>query len=442
MGKPTTLEERVMIMEMWRSGYSDKQISQELNRSYSVIRKWRRRGLRDGYEGLISQMGRPNKGFLSSFSDELVKKLRELRNSHSGWGATTLLTELQEVGWPEEDTPGLASINRFLEQEDQARSYNHHTDLPTVEESKPTREHEEWEMDARGHSYIPDVGVVALVNLNELFSHARLLGFPCLLGNKRLSRRLRTEDYQLILRLAFTDWGMPDRLSVDHETVFYDNDNPSPYPTRFHLWLIALGVELTFGRKSTPTDQAMTERSHQLWFNQVVKDQRFANWESLYLALRKRRDFLNEKLPCSSVGNVPILKAFPKVAIPRRPYKPEWEENIFDIQRIHQYLAKGKWFRKVSRVGTISLGGYVYNVGKEWAKQQIEITFDLIISKLVFQNPQHEETKVAELKGCSKTILMGTLNPWNYMPNFQLSLPFSWHEFAQVRLFDTAGGTT
>lgn len=73
------------------------------------------------------------------------------------------------------------------------------------------------------------------------------------------------------MRLAFTEWGLPDRLATDHDRIFYDETTKSSFPARFHLWLLALGVTLQFGRMGRPTDQGMTERSRQTWANQVLE---------------------------------------------------------------------------------------------------------------------------------------------------------------------------
>ncbi|MEW6649705.1 MAG: hypothetical protein AB1453_05890 [Chloroflexota bacterium] len=125
-------------------------------------------------------------------------------------------------------------------------------------------------MDARGYEKIPDIGVITLINVNDVYSKAKIFSYPCWLGRQRASRHPETEDYQMLLRLCFTEWGLPDRLAVDHDSVFYDNLSKSPFPTRFHLWLLALGIELTFGRMGQPKDQAMTERSHQTWQHQAL----------------------------------------------------------------------------------------------------------------------------------------------------------------------------
>ena len=149
-----------------------------------------------------------------------------------------------------------------------------------------------------------------------------MLSYPCWLDTQRAERQPTTEDYQLLLRLAFAEWGLPDRIAMDHESVFYDNGTKSPFPTRLHLWLLALGVPLVFGRMGRATDQGMTEPSHQLWAQQVLVRQSFADWEVLCQTLRQQRDFLNTRLPCASLGKVPPRVAYPEAQVPRRLYRP------------------------------------------------------------------------------------------------------------------------
>jgi hypothetical protein len=62
------------------------------------------------------------------------------------------------------------------------------------------------------------------------------------------------ETYQLVLRRAFLATGLPRQISFDRGAVFFDNTTTSPFPTRLHLWLLALGVEVSFTRIRRPTD--------------------------------------------------------------------------------------------------------------------------------------------------------------------------------------------
>jgi hypothetical protein len=226
---------------------------------------------------------------------------------------------------------------------------------------------------------------------------------------------------------------------VDHDSVFYDNTSASPFPTRLHVWLIALGVSLTFGQPNQPTDQGMTERSHQLWDSQVLQGQHFADWQQLYLTLRQRRHFLNHHLPCASLDDKPPLVTYPQAVHSQRPYRPEWEAQLLDLNRVYTYLAQGRWFRLVSDNATFSLGGQAYYIGQHWIRQQLDISFDADDQLLVCRSEKGQLVKRFPLRGLTINSLLGELEPFATLPTFQLALPFSWQAQRQVRLSETIG---
>lgn len=292
-------------------------------------------------------------------------------------------------------------------------------------------------MDARGYECVPGVGVVTLIDLNDRFSKVKLCSFPGVLGTLRVTRHLEFADYQAVLRQAFAEWGLPDRLAVDRDSVFYDNISKSPFPTHLHLWLLALGVDLLVGPPHQPTKRAITERSHQTWYRQVLQGQSFAGWEDLQIALLKRRDFLNSYLPCASLDQQPPLVAHPEALTARRPYRPEWEQELLDVQGIDAYLRRGRWFRKASNIGAICLGRQIYVVGLKWARREIMVTFDANDRYLVFHDDAGEPIKRMPLKGANIPDLVGDGNPLHGLHAFQLALPYSLHEWLEVRLCET-----
>ena len=112
-------------------------------------------------------------------------------------------------------------------------------------------------MDAQGIMRVHGVGKVSLITIVDVVSRLKAESYPSLeTTNPALP------DYQLSLRRAF--------LTLDHGTVFYDNTTPSPYLTRLHLWLLALGVQVRFTRKRCPTDHAVIERTHQTMTAQAL----------------------------------------------------------------------------------------------------------------------------------------------------------------------------
>ena len=117
---------------------------------------------------------------------------------------------------------------------------------------------------------VDGVGKVSLINLLDVTSRLKAESYPSLeTTNPALP------DYQLTLRRAFLTYGLPEILTLDHGTVFYDNTTPSPFPTRLHLWLLALGVQVRFIRKRCPTDHAVIERTHQTMTAQALLGQTY-----------------------------------------------------------------------------------------------------------------------------------------------------------------------
>lgn len=440
MARMTSLQDRVTIDQMSQQGYTDSQIASELGWAIPTVRKWRRRAQREGRKGLRSKMGRPPAGALSSYPARLRETLRAWRDAHPGWGPKTLRAELEaDERFEGRRLPAPSSIAAFLKELEVTRAYERHSELPQSARRETNAPHEEWEMDSRGQERVSDVGIVALINLSDDFSKAKIRSYPCVVGQKRATRRPRTEDYQLVLRLSFTEWGLPDQISVDHDSVFYDNTCKSPFPTRFHLWLLALGVDLSFGRPGRPTDQATVERSHQTWDWQALEGQTFPEWDRLHAYLEQRRHFLNYRLPCSTLENLPPLVAHPEALQPRRLYRPEWEEELLDLSRVYAYLAEGRWFRQVSQVGTVSLGRQTYGLGVAWKGESVDIAFDPEDEHLIFHSADGEQEKQLPLKGISVTDLMGEMGPLVNLDHFQLALPFAWDEWRVIRLCKTLG---
>jgi transposase len=441
--RTTTLEERMMILNLAQTGHSDREIAQRLGWKLSTVRKWRRRGQKEGRTALVSKMGRPASGTMNSFPPGVRETVRALRQAHPGWGPLTLYLELEtEPSLAGQELPSRPTIARWLKQEGLTRPYERHQDLPQPPPRSAYAPHEAWEMDAQGRQKVSGVGVVSLINLNDRFSKVKLLSYPCWLGEQRANRFPNTQDYQLAFRLAATQWGLPDRLYVDRDSVFHDNHTPSPFPTPFHSWLTALGVELVFGPPFRPQERGMTERSHQTWDKQVLEGQSFAHWKALWQALQQRRHFLNERLPCSTLGNVPPLVAHPEARHPRRLYRPEWEAELLDLSRLYQYLSQGRWFRKASNVGAVGVSQQHYVLGIKWARKEVEITFDPADQHLVFYSPALEKSKRLPIKGITKTDLMGQLGSLAQMDEFQLALPFTWAEWQVIQLCEILDDTS
>jgi hypothetical protein len=192
-----------------------------------------------------------------------------------------------------------------------------------------------------------------------------------------------------------------------------------------HLWLVGLGVQVRFIRKRPPLEHSRIERHHQTIAAQAFQGQTFADVSDLQYSLQARLLFLNTQYPTRALQGLPPFEAFPNARHSGRPYSPEFEEQLLDMQRIYEYLQNGRWFRQVSSVGTFSLGGYLYNATTHFAEQTLEITFDSATHQLICL-PEKGTTFRLEVRGLAKKALMGNASALPTPMACQLALPLAY----------------
>ena len=437
-GQATSFAERIEIGRRWAAGQSDSEIALALQRPVPTVRKWRRRNQHQGRDGLTSRMGRPATGALGQFPGEIADEILQMREAHSGWGPLTILTELKrDVRFAGLRVPSRSRIAAYLKLKDKVKKYERHHDLPQPCASTLKRPHQEWEVDAQGKIAISGLGSASIINILDVFSHVKIDSLPCL-----RTTHANTQDYQLILRRAFVGYGLPEQISFDHDSVFYDNQTASPFPTGLHLWLIALHVEVRFIHKTPPMEHARIERHHQTITQQAVIGQTFADQADFQRVLTGRILFLNHDYPSTSLHGQAPLSACLQAKQTTRPYRLEWERESLDMQRVYDYLAKGQWLRLTSSVGVFSLGAQRYNAGSKCAHQMLEITFDPQTHEFICRPEKGAQPFRLTTKGLSKETLMGELDPLTAIPAYQLTLPWSRQAWRESVLCLDLGDTT
>ena len=437
-GRQTGLAERIEIGERWSKGQNDPEIAATMGLSAGVVRKWRRKYQQTGRSGLVSRLGRPAQGALSQSLPQFQETVQTMRETHPGWGPLTILSELaKDEQWAKMKLPSRSRVAAFLKELQLTRKYERHSALPHPPAVQPHRPHEEWEVDAQGVIPVTGLGKVSIINIGDLFSRVKIDSWPCLNRSHP-----NTQDYQLVLRRAFIQYGLPERISFDHDSVFYDNTTASPFPTNLHLWLIALGIAVRFIEHAPPEEHSVIERSHQTVTNQAIRGQSFSQVTALQQSLTQRLDFLNNYFPSRSLGGQPPLVLWPQAAHSGRPYRLEWEPELLNMQRVYAYLAQGHWFRLTSTQGQFSLGGQCYNVGTALARQTLEITFEPQEAQFNILLPDGSQSLRLSPLALTKNNLMGELSPFLSFPVYQLALPFSVAEWRQLFLANHLTGTT
>lgn len=437
-GKRTSFQERLEIKERAEAGQSDPEISRAVGCSAWTVRKWRRVSEREGQSGLSTQLGRPSTGTLGTFSSELRARILQLRWDYPGWGPDTLLIALRtDPYWSTQRLPSRSRLAAFLKEQGLTRRYQRHTYLPQPERRTPQQAHEEWQMDAQCNKKVKGLGTVSVIDVIDVKSRTKVESTP-----RHRVRKPATDDYYVSLRRAFLSYGRPLRLSLDHDTVFFDNTTPSPFPTRLHLWLIGLGVEVIFTRKRRPTDHAQVERNHQTMARQTLVGQTWPTQTALWHGLDERRAVLNHYFPARALHHQSPFQAFPDAPYSGRPYRPEWEKDLFETARVYRYLAQGRWFRRVRGNGHFMMGGYEYHIGNRFCRREVEITFDADRVVFVCKPEGCDELFDIPPQGLTKTDLMGDMALLMELPVYQLALPFTVEDQRRADLIGLISGTT
>lgn len=418
-GQPTTMEERVYIAERSSAGESSREIARALGRPLSTVRKWRQRYQRAERAGLVSKLGRPAGGALAQFPAAMKTALLALRTQHPGWGPVTLRLELaHDARFTGHKLPSRSRIAAYLKAQQQVRKYERHRELPEPDPQPVQRPHQEWELDAQGVTPIAGLGHVSVINVLDRYSHLSIDSHACL-----QTRHPNAAAYQQLLRRAFLRYGLPESITLDHDSAFFDNKSASPFPSRIPLWLLALGVQVRFIHKPPPLEHAHIERHHQTIARQAFAGQTFTALPELQRSLQTRLQFLNHTYPTQALNDRSPLQVCPQARHSSRVYQPQAAAKLLKLQRIYDYLQAARWFRKVSTVGTFSLGGYRYNAASHLAGQTLEITFHPESCQLQCRPENGADMLQIAIQGLTKAALMGSVVDLpSYLP-FQLPLP-------------------
>jgi hypothetical protein len=339
--------------------------------------------------------------------------------------------------WSTQRLPSRSRLAAFLKDKGLTRRYQRHTYLPQPQRQTPGEVHEEWQMDAQGAKKVKGLGTVSVINVIDITSRTKVESTPRL-----KTKKPSTDDYHVSLRRAFLNYGLPVRLSLDHDTVFFDNTTPSPFPTRLHLWLIGLGVEVIFTRKRRPTDHAQVERTHQTMARQALMGQTWHTQTALWHRLDERRAVLNHYFPVRALHRLSPFQAYPEALYSGRPYRPEWEKDLFETERVYRYLAQGRWFRRIRDNGHFAMGGYQYYIGNRFARRELEIAFDADQVAFNCRPEGSEECVSLPPQGLTKAEMMGDLALLLELPVYQLALPLTVEDQRRADLIGLITGTT
>jgi hypothetical protein len=387
----TSIVERNKFIDLKLSGCTIAEIAEKTGWSYYCVRQWWRRFREGGRPALKPEDGRKQRGgAMSTFPGVIRFALLRIKKEHPGWGAPVARLQAgKQLNIAQQELPSVSTIEKYWAQY-KRRLYKRYRKsyAEKKDESKPKPEepHERWQADFKVKMQVAGLGKVDVFNVRDDASPVKIGSYVCTTGE--------WDDrwVQNALRKAFTRWGLCDRFQTDRDTHLV-SVRRHPFPTRFILWLIGLGIESEFA-KSAPANGCV-ERFHRTWFDRVIYGSSYDDLVHLQASSDEALEWINYELPSRGreCHGLPPLQAYPKAQSPRRPFTPEKELEIFSIKRVYDYLATQFWWRTVSKVGQAGIAGHYYSVGLAYAHQDVKFTFDPNHAEFVVKDTQDLEIK-------------------------------------------------
>jgi hypothetical protein len=186
---------------------------------------------------------------------------------------------------------------------------------------------------------------------------------------------------QAELRSCFGRWGRPLSVRVD-------NGNPwgswGDLPTPLALWLIGLGLGITWIPPRTPQDNGVVERSQGVAFNWAEPD-RCHDPAELQRRLDEEDRVQREFYPHGSFQS--RLAAYPSLAHSGRPYSAAWERAHWSWAAVLSHLAGVPVPRRVDCSGKIGLYHDKLYVGSVNRGREVVVQFDAGTAQWVISDP-------------------------------------------------------
>jgi transposase len=430
-----TQAERENIYVQKQAGQTLQQIAQALDLSYACVRKWWRRGRDEGLMGLVERKrGRTAQGILSQFSAQVRQASVKLKREHKRWGANRVLIELRkDPVLADLPLPSRSRLYPYFRQHcpDCLSVWTKHIKVPVPVVAKAV--HEVWQVDHQEGHRLADESIATVCSIRDPYGAAMIASRAFSVKTKLHWRKLTWEEVRQVLRMGFIDWQtLPDSILTDNEMGLGGNPN-DPFPSWLSLYLAGLGIKHNFIRSHQPTDQPQIERNHRTLDGFTDDEYSRQDLTSFQQALDHERYLYNCQFPsrASDCNGLPPLQAHPALLRPRRPYQPEWEVVLFDLQRVYDFLATFTFERKVNRNGQVTLKGHHYTVGLAHKEKTIQVRLDANTQEWMFlerdAQGQEQELSRRSLVGLDFKTLTGLeqQEDLSSLPPIQLTLPLA-----------------
>ena len=263
----------------------------ELARRFGISRKTAYKWLARAKAGQpLSDRSRRPRASPTRTDASLEQAVIALRRSYPSWGGRKLRQVLLDRGHT--DVPAPSTITHILRrhglmpERDAARSQP----WQRFEHDAPN---DLWQMDFKGTIAL---GRGRCDPLTVLDDHSRY--------NLALSAipDMRSATVQKVLTDTFRRYGLPVRMNMDNGSPWGSPRGHSRGLTVLSIWLVRLGIRVSFSRPAHPQTNGKDERFHRTLAGEVLNGRAFTDRTQLQRAFDHWREIYNTVRPHDSLG--------------------------------------------------------------------------------------------------------------------------------------------
>jgi transposase InsO family protein len=315
----------------------------DLCRRFGVSRqtgyKWLNRYKKDGIAGLADQSRRPLHS-PSITPPALEQHVLGVRARNPAWGARKIARFLRDQ--TPVPPPATSTITGILHRHDRItpRASADATSWQRFEREQPN---ELWQMDFKGH--FATVGEGRCHPLTVLDDHSR---FNVVLQACAFET---TATVQAHLERAFATYGLPRQINTDNGAPWGASRQLGQL-TELAIWLIRLGIRVSYSRPYHPQTNGKNERFHRSLKAEVLAGRTFMTHREAQTEFERWRELYNNRRPHEGIGmSTPVKRYRPSTrvwpsTIPEPQYGPD--DEIVKVDWHGRFTFRGREL-KVSR---------------------------------------------------------------------------------------------
>lgn len=325
-----------------------RQLCRRFGISPTVGYKWLGRYRAEGVAGLKDRSRRPQNSPHRTDA-KVEQKVVQLRKKHPAWGGRKLRARLKALKEPQVPSPSTITAILHRHQLITPEASAQHQPYQRFEHPHPN---DLWQMDFKGDFALEKGRCYPLTVLDD---HSRFA-----LGLRACGDQT-TPTVRNALTEIFSRYGMPYRMSMDNGNPWVVITKGKRCWTQLSVWLLRLGIRLSFARPYHPQTNGKDERFHRTLKLELLRDHAWRSLVECQPHFDDWREIYNCERPHEALGlDVPASRYQVSTrAFPGRLPQIEYPE--------------GTVVRKVERNGIITIRGQAYFVGEAFRGLQVAL---------------------------------------------------------------------